>query len=83
MIGEFRAILNSPTSGFGVRSVVVDALALGQPLPAMMPELQTVLARQASPFAERIHALDALLRPGRCGQDGGPGGVRPARQFGE
>jgi hypothetical protein len=68
MIGEFRAILNNPASGFGVRSVVVDALALGQPLPAMVQDLQTVLARQASPFAERIHALDALLRLGDAGR---------------
>ena len=37
-----------PASGFGVRSVVVDALALGQPLPAMVPDLQAELARHAS-----------------------------------
>ena len=68
MIGEFRAILNNPASGFGVRSVVVDALALGQPLPAMVPDLQAVLARQASPFAERVRTLDALLRLGDAGK---------------
>ncbi len=67
-VAEFRAMLNNPGSGFGVRSVVVDALALGQPLPAMLPDLQTVLARQASPFAERVHALDALLRLGDAGK---------------
>jgi len=68
MIGEFRAILNNPASGFGVRSVVVDALALGQPLPAMVPGLQAVLARHASPFAERVCTLDALLRLGDAGK---------------
>jgi predicted NACHT family NTPase len=68
MVGEFRAILNNPASGFGVRSVVVDALRLGPPLPAMLPDLQAVLARQASPFAERVHAFDALLRLGEAGR---------------
>jgi predicted NACHT family NTPase len=57
MVGEFRTILNNPDSGFGVRSVVVDALALGTPVPEMLPDLAAVLARQASPFAERLHAV--------------------------
>ncbi|UWU83181.1 hypothetical protein N2605_27055 [Bradyrhizobium yuanmingense] len=68
MVGEFRAILNHPDSGFGVRSVVVDGLALGTPIPAMLPDLAAVLARQASPFAERARALAALLRYGSNGE---------------
>jgi predicted NACHT family NTPase len=68
MVSEFRAILNNPGSGFGVRSVVVDALALGPPLREMLPDLQTVLARQNSPFAERLRALEALLRLGDDGK---------------
>ena len=64
----FRAILNDPASGFGVRSVVVDALAFGPPLPDMVPDLQAVLARQASPFAERLRAFEALLRLGNAGK---------------
>jgi predicted NACHT family NTPase len=68
MVDAFRAVLNNPQSGFGVRSVVVDALRLGTPLPAMVPDLKTVLARQASPFAERLHAFDALLRLGDQGK---------------
>lgn len=68
MVGEFRAILNSPASGFGVRSVVVDALMLGTIIPEMVPDLAAVLARQASPFAERLHALSALLRYGAAGE---------------
>lgn len=68
MVGEFRAILNNTNSGFGVRSVVIDALALGYPLPAMLPDLQTILARQASVYAERLGALNALLRMGEDGQ---------------
>ncbi len=33
MISEFRAILHDPDIGFGVRSIVIDALTLGSPLP--------------------------------------------------
>jgi predicted NACHT family NTPase len=68
MVGGFRAILNNPASGFGIRSVVVDALMLGTPIPEMLPDLATVLVRQASPFAERAHALAALLRLGDAGK---------------
>ncbi|MGH9553287.1 MAG: NACHT domain-containing protein, partial [Terriglobales bacterium] len=67
MVGEFRAILNNPASGFGIRSVVVDALALGTPLPEMLPDLAAVVTRQASPYAERAHALAALRRLGPAG----------------
>jgi hypothetical protein len=38
----------------------------------MLPDLQVVLGRQTLPFAERIHALEALLRLG----DGGKVSVR-------
>jgi hypothetical protein len=58
---EFRAILNSPDAGFGIRSLVVDALASGKPLPSMIGDLAAVLVREASPYAERLHALTALV----------------------
>lgn len=62
MIGTFRAILGDPAAGFGVRSIVIDALALGAPLPEMVSDLRAVLARPDSLHTERRHALDALLR---------------------
>jgi predicted NACHT family NTPase len=68
MVNAFRAILNSQDAGFGVRSVVVDALSLGTPIPEMLPDLAAVLVRQASPYAERVHALSALLRLGDAGK---------------
>jgi len=68
MVGEFRTILTDADSGFGVRSVVIDALALGTPVLAMIPDLAAVLARQGSPFAERASALGALLRYGTSGE---------------
>lgn len=69
MIGAFRAILGDPDAGFGVRSIVIDALALGTSLPEMVPDLQAVLARPASVYAERRHAIDALMRLGDEGKD--------------
>jgi predicted NACHT family NTPase len=68
MVPEFRAILNNSASGFGIRSVVVDALALGTPLPEMLPDLAAVVGREASPYAERAHALAALKRLGEPGK---------------
>jgi predicted NACHT family NTPase len=68
MVPEFRAILANPASGFGIRSVVVDALALGPPLPEMQPDLAAVVEREASPYDERAHALAALKRLGEPGR---------------
>ena len=74
MVNEFRAVLAAGDAGFGVRSIVVQALALGSPLPAMKEDLAAILVRSASPFAERAHALTALLRLG----DDGKASVRSA-----
>ena len=55
MAGEFQTVLRSPTSGFAVRSIVVEALALGTPLGAMKDDLVAVLVRQESTFAGATH----------------------------
>jgi predicted NACHT family NTPase len=68
MVEEFRAILNSPSSGFGVRSIVVEAVATGAPIPALKDDLSVVLQRTQSPYAERHYALIALLRLGADGE---------------
>jgi hypothetical protein len=68
MVGEFRTVLRDPDAGFGIRSVVVDALWMGTPLPEMKPDLATILVRRASPYAERVHALLVLLRLGADGK---------------
>lgn len=77
MVAEFRAVLRDPAAGFGVRSIVVDALWLGTRLPVMVPDLQTVLATQAVSYRERQHALFALLRLGPAGR----AAVRSAAQI--
>lgn len=68
MIDEFRAVLNDNEAGFGIRSVIVDALYLGAPLPEMIPDLAGVLHREISPYSERLHAMLALLRLGEAGK---------------
>lgn len=68
MIEEFRAVLRSPDAGFGIRGIVVEAAALGSPLPALREDLARVLEAETSPFLERLYALTALLRIGDDGK---------------
>jgi predicted NACHT family NTPase len=68
MVDEFRAILHDPISSFGIRSLVVEALALGTPIPEMLHDLEVILARQRSSYDERLHSLDALARLGDAGR---------------
>lgn len=69
MIEAFRSVLSSEGANFGLRSVVVDALAAGTPLPALQNDLVEVLVRGQSDYAERSHALVALVRLGSDGKD--------------
>jgi hypothetical protein len=68
MVDEFRAVLRSPDAGFGVRGIVVEAAALGAPLPALRDDLARVLETGTLPYAERLYALEALLRLGDDGK---------------
>jgi hypothetical protein len=68
MVDEFRAVLRSNNAGFGVRSIVVEAAAIGTPMPALKDDLLEVVLRTRSPFSERLHALIALLRIGPQGE---------------
>ena len=70
MIPYFRAVLNDANAGFSVRSVIVDALSLGAPIPEMLDDLKAILARETSPLAERLGALAALVRLGDVGKAG-------------
>jgi hypothetical protein len=67
MVGEFQAVLRSSSSGFGVRSIVVEAAAFGAPMRALKDDLADVLVRSQSPYAERVYGLIGLLRIGAEG----------------
>jgi predicted NACHT family NTPase len=68
MTDEFRAVLRSDTAGFAVRSIVLEAAAIGAPIPALKDDLVNVLLQPQSPYAERLYALIALLRIGPEGE---------------
>jgi hypothetical protein len=68
MVDELRAVLRSPDAGFGVRGIVVEAVAQGAPLPALRDDLANVLETASLPYAERHYALIALLRLGDDGK---------------
>jgi hypothetical protein len=61
-------VLRSTNAGFGVRSIVVEATAIGAPMPALKDDLIEVVLRTQSPYAERLYALIALLRIGPEGE---------------
>ncbi len=68
VIDEFRTVLRSPDATFGVRGIVVEAMALGEPLPALREDLTGILENDTLPYAERLYALIALLRLGEEGK---------------
>jgi hypothetical protein len=68
MVDEFRAVLRSTAAGFGVRGIVIEAAALGTPLPALRDDLAQVLETATLPYAQRLYALMALLRLGDDGK---------------
>ncbi len=69
IVPEFRAILNSSESNFGVRSIVLEAMTFGQPLPDMIPDLQIILQASGLVFAERQQALEALFHVGEAAEE--------------
>ena len=74
MVTELRAVLGNVSSGFGVRSIVIDAFWLGVPAPDAIPELAAAFADESLPYVPRLHALHALQRLG----DGGKQAARQA-----
>lgn len=69
MADDFRAVLQNANSGSGIRTVIVDALAIGPPLAVFKSDLVEVLKRETSVYVERAHALLALLRMGGEGKN--------------
>ena len=69
MIVGFRAILQLPDLNFGIRSLVVEAVAQGRPLPDFQDDLIEVAGRSESTYAERFSAVDALFQLGSSGRD--------------
>lgn len=68
VISELRALLGDKASGFGARSVAIDAFWLGDPYPDAAPELAAAFADDSLPYVPRLHALFALERLGDVGK---------------
>jgi hypothetical protein len=68
MMEVFREVLRSNNAGFGLRSIVVEAVAFGVPILALKVDLADLVLRSQSPFSERLYALIALLRIGPDGE---------------
>jgi hypothetical protein len=68
MVAEFRKVMRSEYAGFGVRSIVVEALALGAPQPALKDDLTAVVLRRKSTYMERRIATHALVKIGADGK---------------
>lgn len=68
MVNVFRSILLDPSSAFTLRSIVLDALAEGVPLPELETTLLTLLLDTGKPYIERECSLKALLKIGSHGK---------------
>jgi hypothetical protein len=68
MISELRALLGDKASGFGARSIAIDAFWLGCPAPEAVPDLAAAFADDSLPYVPRLHALFALERLGDVGR---------------
>lgn len=76
MVDEMRSVLRDPAAGPGVRSIVIDALWLGDPRAELIPDLTEVLGREDCSYLERQRALLALLRLGEEAKRGISGACR-------
>lgn len=61
MVEAFQTVLADATSGFHLRSVVLDAVRNGPEVPELRNDLLAILADNTCPYTERYDAFDALL----------------------
>lgn len=64
LLPEFMAILSASPGSPAMRSVVLDSLSSGRPVPAIAPLCRDILIDSAAPYREREASLGALLRFG-------------------
>lgn len=61
MAETFRDLLRAADTPFALRKLIVDAVAMGSPMPTLREDLHALLIDPQQPFALRDGALDALL----------------------
>lgn len=62
MVSGFRNILLDERANFSLRTLVLDALTTGQPIPELLNELQALAGNSLTSYAERSASVDALYR---------------------
>jgi hypothetical protein len=67
MIDDFRSILTNAAQNFSLRMLVLDSLAVGQPVPQLSMELLSIAKNSKAAYAERESAVDALIYMGNAG----------------
>jgi hypothetical protein len=64
MVPHFKSVLRSPRATFGLKTVVLDAMAEGTPLPALQNDLVALLGDNKAPYGLKYPALKAAIRIG-------------------
>ena len=67
MLGGFREILVASNANFSLRTLILDALTVGQPIPELLNELQQLAGSSGVSYAERSACVEALCRLGEPG----------------
>ncbi len=67
MVEDFRSILTTAEPNFSLRMLVLDSLAVGQPVPDLSAELVSLVKNTYAFYAERSSAVDALIHMGDTG----------------
>lgn len=69
MTDGFGRVLRNTNAGFALRSIVLDALETGTPIPALQQDLLNILMTESAPYAERSSAVACLVRLGASVQE--------------
>jgi hypothetical protein len=67
MLSGFREILVANNANFSLRTLILDALTVGQPIPELLNELQQLAGSSGVSYAERSACVEALCRLGESG----------------
>lgn len=67
MLSGFREILVANNANFSLRTLILDALTMGQPIPELLNELQQLAGKSGVSYAERNASVEALYRLGESG----------------
>lgn len=62
MENEFRAVLSTQGDNFHLRSLVLDAIGAGFPIPALIPDLTAIFTNEQASYRERWSAYKAVCK---------------------